>query len=536
MIKLYKTSAFYPVISVKLPGLFSLLLLLFLSSSFFSFAQTCNRSLGEPVVNITFGTADLPTSRSVLKPEDGSTGCKFQSSGLTGPNTYILSAASGKSAGHFNKWHDAPDHTLNDKNGNMLIIDQSISNIPVYELTVNGLCSGVKYEFSAWVANLLIPDGVDPNVIFNIRDVKTNIIIKTVRTGDLMETSHILWKQQTLMFEVPDGETSIKFEVELANEGRIGNDIAIDDITICPCLPDLQIILPDAVCEGEPATLHSSFTPNVFEHLIYQWQRSANTKNWQIIDAAESAELYLNNALPGFYYRVIVYGQGNINCINENVISNVVELKTKKCKTDVAITIQSEKKPVEPGDELKYTLKTINNGPITARMVNVIDDLPPDMLYMRTLVTKGEAIFNAQNRSLAWKIDSLLNNETAELELWVIVESNRTLVNKAIITYSEEDLYTANNTAVDIKYRAIPNVITPNGDGFNDFFQLPTNEQEFNRLKIFNVWGKMVYQSDNYQNNWNGSELPIGTYYYSLERRYNDRKSEQLTGYIQLLR
>ena len=65
------------------------------------------------------------------------------------------------------------------------------------------------------------------------------------------------------------------------------------------------------------------------------------------------------------------------------------------------------------------------------------------------------------------------------------------------------------------------NTITPNGDGVNDFFVIP--ELEFypgHKLSIFNRWGDVVYESRDYQGDWDGTykgkELPAGTYLYVL--------------------
>jgi len=63
----------------------------------------------------------------------------------------------------------------------------------------------------------------------------------------------------------------------------------------------------------------------------------------------------------------------------------------------------------------------------------------------------------------------------------------------------------------------IPNVITPNGDNINDYFTI-TNLQDYpnSKLTIFDRWGKQVYTSNNYQNNWNGSGQSAGVYDYVL--------------------
>jgi gliding motility-associated-like protein len=63
----------------------------------------------------------------------------------------------------------------------------------------------------------------------------------------------------------------------------------------------------------------------------------------------------------------------------------------------------------------------------------------------------------------------------------------------------------------------IPNVFSPNGDNVNDLFVIE-NLEAFNnvRLKIFNRWGRLLYQSDDYKNTWNGGNATDGTYFYVL--------------------
>lgn len=84
-------------------------------------------------------------------------------------------------------------------------------------------------------------------------------------------------------------------------------------------------------------------------------------------------------------------------------------------------------------------------------------------------------------------------------------------------------------------YLHIPDIITPNNDGVNDALVLdgigrfPENE-----IFIYNRWGRLVYEKENYANDWEGTwkdqPLPNGTYYYVFNNRAT---GETLgTGYI----
>lgn len=58
-------------------------------------------------------------------------------------------------------------------------------------------------------------------------------------------------------------------------------------------------------------------------------------------------------------------------------------------------------------------------------------------------------------------------------------------------------------------------VLTPNGDGDNGVFYIESLERAPNHeLQIFNRWGNLVFESTNYQNDWDGEDLPDGSYYY----------------------
>ena len=81
------------------------------------------------------------------------------------------------------------------------------------------------------------------------------------------------------------------------------------------------------------------------------------------------------------------------------------------------------------------------------------------------------------------------------------------------------------------------NAFSPNGDGINDTFTINgINNFPGNVLRIFDRWGLRVFETLEYQNDWSGtwqgSVLPDGTYFYSLELNNGTVR----TGYVQVHR
>jgi gliding motility-associated-like protein len=63
----------------------------------------------------------------------------------------------------------------------------------------------------------------------------------------------------------------------------------------------------------------------------------------------------------------------------------------------------------------------------------------------------------------------------------------------------------------------VPNIITPNGDGSNETFVIKgLSDYPQTRVQIFNRWGKKIYESTDYQNDWDGEKYHDGVYYYVI--------------------
>jgi gliding motility-associated-like protein len=96
------------------------------------------------------------------------------------------------------------------------------------------------------------------------------------------------------------------------------------------------------------------------------------------------------------------------------------------------------------------------------------------------------------------------------------------------VTASKNGCSLALNLPVIIENMSeVPNVVTANNDGKNDVFNVGFTGA---KLEIFNRWGKLIYRSENYTNNW-GDEAPGGLYYYLL----TTQRGTQCKGWVEVL-
>ncbi len=88
---------------------------------------------------------------------------------------------------------------------------------------------------------------------------------------------------------------------------------------------------------------------------------------------------------------------------------------------------------------------------------------------------------------------------------------------------------------------AVPNAFSPNGDGIHDEWKISlgncTNKVA---VWVYNRYGSLIYQSDNYQNDWRGTyqskPCPDGTYYYIIKTINPNRSQDIYKGNVTILR
>jgi gliding motility-associated-like protein/uncharacterized repeat protein (TIGR01451 family) len=199
-------------------------------------------------------------------------------------------------------------------------------------------------------------------------------------------------------------------------------------------------------------------------------------------------------------------------------------LVTNPClpKADLSIVKQVSSGPYSIQNPVTYTLTLTNAGPDSAVNVVVSDTLPPGLGDPASYGGSGpNPVYNGGSRTLQWTIPQLNAGASVTLTFDIPIRGFGTIANTAYATSDILDPDTSNNHSTAAFTKAgdlfIPNVITPNGDGKNDLFVVVgLSQYPGSTLRVYNRWGSEVYQSQSYNNDWGGSGLNDGTYYYIL--------------------
>jgi gliding motility-associated-like protein len=75
-----------------------------------------------------------------------------------------------------------------------------------------------------------------------------------------------------------------------------------------------------------------------------------------------------------------------------------------------------------------------------------------------------------------------------------------------------------------------PNIVTPNGDGINDFWTFSDKFNVVGKIEIFNRWGNLVYSRNNeLPVIWDASKVSPGVYFYIIQSKKDPNKQKRGT-------
>ncbi|MEM5565752.1 gliding motility-associated C-terminal domain-containing protein [Psychroserpens sp. AS72] len=205
--------------------------------------------------------------------------------------------------------------------------------------------------------------------------------------------------------------------------------------------------------------------------------------------------------------------------------------------SDVDIEIIKNVSPQEAtiGDQVTFQIIATNLGTTEATEIEILDVFPSGMNFISASVSAG--LFD--NTSLIWTIDALSSNQSETLTIVAQITSSTELLNVALLnSVNEPDRDTTNNMdnaeVIVENCFYITDGLSPNNDGLNDTFYIECiDDFPGNNIKIYNRYGLQIYESNNYQNDWDGKpnlgipttseRLPVGTYFYLLDLNIGEK-------------
>ena len=310
---------------------------LLLGSSCKSYGQLCTGTLGDPVVKITFGAGE--GLGPALDP--GITDYQYDFGACPNDGLYSIINKMSPSC-HFDAWHRVEQDHTGDPNGYMMLVNaQDQTQLPnptpgdFYVKKIIGLCPGTKYEFGAYVMNILKVPGFDPKLVFRI-ETTTGDTLKTKGTGDIPKTNSPTWVQYATQFTLPPGVSDVVLRIRNLAQGGNGNDLILDDITFRPCGPIITSGINGTtnkeltICEGTSGLFPLKAQVAGGGNQEYQWQTSLDGIVWSDIVGATNTETQatFTNAVPGTYqYRMLTAIIGNINSPNCRTASEPLKIK-----------------------------------------------------------------------------------------------------------------------------------------------------------------------------------------------------------------
>ena len=168
----------------------------------------------------------------------------------------------------------------------------------------------------------------------------------------------------------------------------------------------------------------------------------------------------------------------------------------------------------------------------TPQAAFTVDPVSPQPMGSTVDFTDASSVQGGTITSWSWDFDDQGNGSSAQSPAWTFENPGQYYVT---LTVTAQDGCTATVTQLYVIFPpviTIPNVMSPNGDHYNDYFTIANIEYWVNTLTIFNRWGQKVYETNNYKNTWRADENPDGTYYYVLTLK----DQREFKGHITVLR
>ncbi|MDX2003116.1 MAG: gliding motility-associated C-terminal domain-containing protein [Chitinophagales bacterium] len=181
-------------------------------------------------------------------------------------------------------------------------------------------------------------------------------------------------------------------------------------------------------------------------------------------------------------------------------------------------------------------LDVIEPEPFTVQFIPEVDSVEVgDTVQLQPLIIPADI-----TDRYAWLPSTYLDCDSCNT---VNASPPTTTVYEVTVTRNETCPKTAQIEVVVINNKVlyVPNAFSPDGDGFNDYFEVYTKGAEQLQMRIFDKWGSLIYS---YQGpiggKWDGKFkdkiLPPDTFVYYIEVTYKDNQKRSSKGSVTIIK
>lgn len=314
-----------------------------------------------------------------------------------------------------------------------------------------------------------------------------------------------------------------------------------DTVVVNIAQPLNNAVFSDSACTGETLLLD----PNVVNGTSYQWSNGATTAQisvnntgtytvlievpGEICDRLDSFYVYHRDPQSTYYNDSLCIGDTIVldpGQVTGNYLWNTGETTQQisiSASGNYAVAISVADNPCYRADT--FSIQTVLPGTFS-----YIDSLCVDSaITLNATVPGGTYVWNTGATGV-----QLLVQDTG---IYFV-----TINAPGLFCYQQDTFVVVEKICPKVELSFIlPNVFTPNNDGFNDNFQAITkgDYDEFSIL-IYNRWGELVFESSDSRFEWNGDNLKgkpcsDGVYFYVAKTVANS-VSENYSGPVTLIR
>lgn len=305
--------------------------------------------------------------------------------------------------------------------------------------------------------------------------------------------------------------TDIQYRVTVimtSNDECRSQDTAMAHVRMKDISPAVSLSLGADKCAGEKVVIKALISPEDRNGSSLQWYNH----NQELLNMRNQTQVVFSNS--GFYSLYSVYDNGV--CEPVSSIQDPID--------SVQFTIWEQPVIVLPPSVQREIYQVTTNKQhetVFTLPITVAGLLKDTIMYD----WQGEGVVNGGAKDLT--ISYLPNQEG-------VYEYELTVSNVNFLPCQDRKQFEIRaNIALEV-----PNAFSPNGDGVNDWWEIPGITRYQNaRVQIYNRWGNQLFDKSGYNssNAWRGDGHPVGTYYYVIQLN-SEVWPEPLTGALTITR